>query len=222
MTLFVCATPIGNLDDVSFRLLETLKKVDLICAEDTRRTKKLLDKYNVKYNKMTSYNDANKKIKTKHIIEELNQNRDVALVSDSGTPCISDPGYYLVSNAVVNGIAVVPVPGPNAMIAALSISGMATDRFTFYGFLPKTSGKQMKILEEIKKRNETAVIYESQYRIVKTLNAINTAMPDKQLVLCRELTKKFEEQIRGTAGQILEKIKNKKIKGEIVLIIGKS
>jgi 16S rRNA (cytidine1402-2'-O)-methyltransferase len=222
MTLFICATPIGNLDDVSFRLISVLKKVDLICAEDTRRTKKLLDKYNVKYSKMTSYNDANKKIKTKHIIEELNNNKEVALVSDSGTPCISDPGYYLVSRAVEQGIAVVPVPGPNAMIAALSVSGMATDKFTFYGFLPKTSGKRDRILGEINSRNETAVIYESPHRITKTLSAIAETIPDKQLVLCRELTKKFEEQIRGTAEQILNKINKKPIKGEIVLIIGKS
>ncbi|MBD3259949.1 16S rRNA (cytidine(1402)-2'-O)-methyltransferase [Candidatus Woesearchaeota archaeon] len=222
MTLYVCATPIGNLDDVSSRLISVLKTVDLICAEDTRQTKKLLDRHKIKYNEMTSYNDKNKKTKTRHIIARLLKRKNVALVSDSGTPCISDPGYYLVSRAVEHNITVVPVPGPSAIIAALSVSGLATDCFTFYGFLPKTSGRRAKILEEIKRRNETAVIYESPHRINKTLDAINNVMPDKPLVLCRELTKKFEEQIRGTAGEILEKTKNRKIKGEIVLVVGKS
>lgn len=222
MTLFVCATPIGNLEDVSLRLIRVLKEADLICAEDTRRTKNLLGKYEIKNKELTSYNDKNKIMKTKHILARLMQKQNVVLVSDSGTPCISDPGYYLVKNAVEQGVMIVPVPGPSAIIAALSISGLATDRFTFYGFVPKTPGKKEKLLQEIKLRNETAVVYESPYRIVKTLEAINTIMPERQMVLCRELTKKFEEQVRGTVSEVYNIVKGKNVKGEMVLIIGKN
>jgi 16S rRNA (cytidine1402-2'-O)-methyltransferase len=220
MTLYVVSTPIGNLADISFRALDVLKTVDYVLAEDTRQSSKLLTHYKFQ-TKLISFNDQNKEKRTPHVIDDLKNQKRIALISDSGTPGVSDPGFYLVREAVKNELKIVPVPGATAFVSALVSSGLATDRFTFYGFLPKKEGKRNSVLELVKQRNETAVFYESPYRLEKDLIAINKILPGNQVVVARELTKKFEEFIRGTASEILEKIESKKIKGEIVLLIGK-
>ena len=207
MTLYVVATPIGNLEDITLRALRILEQVDLILAEDTRRTGNLLKKYNIQ-KKMESFNDHNKEKKTPRILKML-ETQQIAMVSDSGTPGISDPGFYLVREARKRHINVSPIPGPNAAITALCASGLPTDKFCFYGFLPKKGFK--KVLEEIKSRNETAIIYEGPHRIEKTLRRIEELMPEREVVVARELTKKFEE-FTG---------KDVKAKGEFVILIGK-
>jgi 16S rRNA (cytidine1402-2'-O)-methyltransferase len=219
MTLYIVATPIGNLEDISFRAVNALKEADLILAEDTRRTKILLNKYGINTH-ADSFNDHNKERKTPGIIQQLKQDRKIAIVSDSGTPGISDPGFYLVRECVQNGLDVIPIPGACAFLSALVASGLATDRFTFYGFLPKKSGRKKEILGQIKSRAETAILYESPYRLLKTLEDITESMPLRQIVVARELTKKFEEFARGAAEEVYEKLKDRKIKGEIVLVIG--
>ena len=218
MALYIVSTPIGNLEDISFRAVKILEDVDLILAEDTRRTSILLNHYKVK-NEVDSFNDFNKEKKTPTIINELNKNKRIALVSDSGTPGISDPGFYLVRECVKNDIKVVPVPGANALITALVSSGFATDKFVFLGFLPKKEAQLKKSLLDIKNNNITTIFYESPYRIEKTLKLINEIIPNKKLCIARELTKKFEEFVRGTAKEILEK--KPKFKGEITVVVGK-
>jgi 16S rRNA (cytidine1402-2'-O)-methyltransferase len=218
MSLYIVATPIGNLEDISFRAIDVLKRCKIL-AEDTRRTKMLMAKYEIR-SRIDSYNDHNKERKTPMIIEELKAGKDIAIVTDSGTPGISDPGFYIVREAVRNGIDVIPVPGACAFVSALVASGLATDRFTFYGFLPKKEGRKKNVLEQIKAGKETAVLYESPYRLVKDLELIKKMLPGSEVVVARELTKKFEEFIRGTAEDVYEKLKDRKIKGEIVLVIG--
>jgi 16S rRNA (cytidine1402-2'-O)-methyltransferase len=218
MALYIVSTPIGNLEDISFRAVKILGEVDLVLAEDTRRTSVLLNHYKVK-NKIETFNDVNKEKTTPSIIEKLKNNDKIALVSDSGTPGISDPGFYLVRECARNQIDIIPVPGANAAISALVSSGFATDRFMFLGFLSKKEGQLKKTLTEIKNNNITTIFYESPYRIEKTLKVINEVMPDKKLCIARELTKKFEEFIRGTASEILEKKPN--FKGEITVVVGK-
>lgn len=218
MSLYIVATPIGNLEDISFRAIDVLKRCKIL-AEDTRRTKMLMAKYEIR-SRIDSYNDHNKERKTPMIIEELKAGKDIAIVTDSGTPGISDPGFYIVREAVRNGIDVIPVPGACAFVSALVASGLATDRFTFYGFLPKKEGRKKNVLEQIKAGKETAVLYESPYRLVKDLELIKKMLPGSEVVVARELTKKFEEFIRGTVEDVYEKLKDRKIKGEIVLVIG--
>jgi 16S rRNA (cytidine1402-2'-O)-methyltransferase len=218
--LYIVSTPIGNLKDITFRAIETLKQSDLILAEDTRRTSILLQEYNIEYKRMSSYNDINKLFKTKHAINLLKEGKNIALVSDSGTPGISDPGFYLVRAAVENNIQVSPIPGPCAFISALVCSGSPTDKFGFFGFLPKKEKKLIEIFTNLKHlENLTYVYYESPYRIKETLKIMNDIIPDRNLVIARELTKKFEEYIRGTVKEVYEKTKDKEIKGELVLII---
>lgn len=216
--LYIVATPIGNLKDITFRAIDTLKKVDLIAAEDTRRTGILLRHYNIS-KKMVSYIDFNKDRRAREFIGLLKEGKSIALVSDAGTPGISDPGFHIVRECVREGIQVSPIPGANAVISALVCSGLPTDRFTFYGFLPKTKEKKKKMFKLADERGETAVFYESPYRIKKTLELLAREFPDKNIVLARELTKKFEEFIRGTAKEVHEKTKDKNIKGEIVLVM---
>lgn len=218
MALYIVATPIGNLEDISFRAIKVLKEADLVLAEDTRRTSILLNHYNVR-NKLDSFNDFNKEKKTQSIIELLKNNKNIAIVSDSGTPGISDPGFYLVRECVKNDIQVIPVPGANALITALVSSGFATDKFVFLGFLSKKQGQLKKSLLEIKNNNITTIFYESPYRIEKTLKLMDEIIPNKKICIARELTKKFEEFIRGTASEILEK--KPKFKGEITVVVGK-
>ena len=214
--LFVCSTPIGNLGDVSFRLVEVLKECDLILAEDTRRTSVLLKKFDIS-KKVISFNDHNKERKTPSVIKELIDGRKIALLSDAGTPAISDPGFYIVREAVRNGVQIVPVPGASAFVSAISCSGLPTDRFTFFGFIPK-KGK-VKFFTDVVGRKETLVFYESPYRIVNTIGVIKDVMPNASLVVARELTKKFEEFIRGSAVEVYDIIKDRKIKGEITICL---
>jgi 16S rRNA (cytidine1402-2'-O)-methyltransferase len=217
-TLYVVATPIGNLEDITFRAIRTLNEVDLIASEDTRHTKILLDRYTIA-TRMTSYHKFNIRGKTTQLIHELQMGRNLALVSDAGTPGISDPGYELVAEAVKQGIKVESIPGPSAVITALSVSGLPTDRFIFEGFLPKKPGKKRKVLEALKDEERTVIIYESPFRLVKTLVDIKNIFGERPLAVCREMTKKFEEIMRGSAGEVLEKIKDQKVRGEIVLVI---
>ena len=214
--LFVCSTPIGNLGDVSFRLVDVLREADLILAEDTRRTSVLLKKFDIS-KKVISFNDHNKERKTPSVIKELIDGRKIALLSDAGTPAISDPGFYIVREAVRNDVQIVPVPGASAFVSALSCSGLPTDRFTFFGFIPK-KGK-VKFFSGLVGRKETLVFYESPYRIVNTIGVIKDVMPNASLVIARELTKKFEEFIRGSSVEVYDIIKDRKIKGEITICL---
>jgi 16S rRNA (cytidine1402-2'-O)-methyltransferase len=217
-TLFVVATPIGNLEDITFRAVRILSEVDLIAAEDTRHTRILLSKYNIN-TPLTSYHKFNIKAKTPYIINTLKEGKSIALVSDSGMPGISDPGYELIRESVNQGIRVEPIPGASAAISALAVSGLPTDRFVFEGFLPKKPGKKKKLLKSLQDESRTIIIYESPYRLLKTLESIRETMGERQIAVCRELTKKFEEIIRGKAGDVLEKLKDSRIRGEIVLIV---
>ena len=214
--IYVVATPIGNLKDITFRAVEILKGVDLILAEDTRRTGVLLNHYKIK-KKMISYNDFNKEKKTPEVIKLLEEGKEIALVSDAGTPGISDPGFYLVRECVNKGVGVSPVPGACAFVSAIVCSGLATDKFSFFGFLPKKEGKKKEFFSKLK---GTAVFYESPHRILKTLKVMSLIIPDRQVVIGRELTKKFEEFIRGSAAEVYLKLKDKKIKGEIMVMEG--
>jgi 16S rRNA (cytidine1402-2'-O)-methyltransferase len=217
-TLFIVATPIGNLEDITFRAVRILSEADLIAAEDTRKTKILLSRYNIN-TPLTSYHKFNIKAKTSHLIDLLSQGKNIALVSDAGMPGISDPGYELIRASVDRGIRVEPVPGPSAAITALAVSGLPTDRFTFIGFLPKKPGRKKKMLDGLKKEIGTIIIYESPYRLTKTLDDIRKILGDRRIAVCRELTKKFEEIIRGKAGEVLDKLKDRKVKGEVVVAV---
>ena len=217
-TLFIVATPIGNLEDITFRALRILSEVDLIAAEDTRQTRILLSKYNIN-TPMTSYHKFNIKSKTPRLISLLKEGKNMALVSDSGMPGVSDPGHEIIREAVDQNIRVEVIPGPSAVITALVASGLPTEKFVFEGFLPKRPGKKVKKLKELKSEKGTTIIYESPYRLVKTLEEIKKTLGDRRVAVCRELTKKFEEIIRGKAGEVLEKFKRQRPKGEVVVVI---
>ena len=219
MKLYIIATPIGNLQDISARAIETLKSVDYILCEDTRHTQKLLSFYNIS-NKLISYHQHSNQRKINYILDLLNKEHNIALVSDAGTPGISDPGNKLINIAIekLNDPKVIPIPGPCALIAALSVSGFPTDKFIFYGFIPQKKGRR-KILEQITKSSLTSVFYESGHRINKTLNTLLEFNLEKKIVICRELTKKFETIYRGAVGDLLPLMNNKALKGEFVIII---
>jgi 16S rRNA (cytidine1402-2'-O)-methyltransferase len=213
--LYIIATPIGNLKDITYRAIETLEMVDLVAAEDTRRTGKLLAHYNIK-KKLTPYHEHNKISKTKHLINLLENNQNIALVSDCGTPTISDPGFYLIRECRRRNISVSPIPGPSAFLAALSTAGFETDQFHFFGFLSKKKQKREDTLKNLQ-TNCTNIFYESPHRIEKTLKLINQILPTWHLCIARELTKKHEEFTMGTAQELINK---KKIyKGEIVILL---
>ena len=229
--LYVVATPIGNLKDITLRALETLKRVDIILCEDTRVTRKLLERYKITGKKLISYHQHSKEKKVNSIIELIKDN-NTALVTDAGTPGISDPGNKLISQIVetrfIASNEIIPIPGPSAVVTALSVSSFPTDNFLFKGFVPHKKGRN-KFLQEVVDSKITVVFYESPYRILKTLAQLdelcrNEALPrSKQIVVCRELTKKFETIYRGSAGEILEQIKkgfpSGKPKGEFVIIV---
>lgn len=215
--IFVVATPIGNLGDITFRAVETLKNVDFILCEDTRVTKILLDHFEIR-KELISFNAATETKKITYAVERIQNGESCALVSDAGTPSISDPGTRFVNAAVKDGIEIVGIPGPSAVTLALSISGLPTDSFVFEGFLPQKKGRQKK-LQELAEEERTIVLYESTYRIEKLIEELNQYMPTRQIVIARELTKKFEECWRGTAGEILKGIDTKITKGEFVVII---
>ncbi|HNU95978.1 MAG TPA: 16S rRNA (cytidine(1402)-2'-O)-methyltransferase [Candidatus Magasanikbacteria bacterium] len=233
--LYIIATPIGNLGDITLRALETFKSVDLILCEDTRVTKNLLDHYEI--NKpLISYHQHSTASKVKEIEKFLAEGKNIALVTDAGTPGISDPGNMLINTVIANtvkqshGIAassatprneaeIIPIPGPSAVIAALSISGFPTDRFTFMGF-PPHKNKRQKYFKEVVEKEETVVFYESGHRILKCLKELKELLdPKRQIVVCRELTKKFETIYRGTIDEIIEKMKDER--GEFVVIISR-
>lgn len=215
--LYVVATPIGNLEDFSFRGVRILKEVEIIACEDTRITKRLLEHYNITTNTL-SYHQHSKVGKIDFIIQKLKEGKNVALVSDAGTPGISDPGGLLVSAAYDEGIRVETIPGPSAIIAALSISGLPSDKFIFYGFLPHKKGRQT-ILKEITDNKIISVFYESVHRIEKSLQELIGLGLDKEIFVARELTKKFETVYRGQVVEVLENLKKGEVKGEFVVIV---
>lgn len=214
--LYIVSTPIGNLEDITLRAINTLKTVDLIYCEDTRNTVKLLNHYDIK-TKMKSFHLFNENEITSEVIGQIKNGLNIALVSDAGSPCISDPGWILVSEAIRNDIDVIVVPGVVAGITALVASGLSTERFTFYGFLSSKQKKRTEELKELKNRTETVILYEAPHRIKATLEDIDAIMPERQIVLARELTKKFEEYSRGTAREILEELDV--VKGEMVIVL---
>lgn len=219
MPLYVVATPIGNLSDITLRALEVLKNSDVILCEDTRQTIKLLNHYEIKGKKLISFYAQNEKEKIDKVIKELKSGKNISLVSDSGTPCISDPGYHLIEACYENEIDVFSIPGPSALISAISISGFSADKFLFYGFLPRKDGKIKKILLSLKGIDSLVVFYESPYRVKNTLNLIREIYGDDiEIFLVREMTKKFEEKFKGKVVEILEKLSDI-IKGEFVIIL---
>ena len=219
-TLYIVATPIGNLGDISQRAVETLKRVDLILCEDTRVTKKLLEHYRIETPTL-SYRQHSKLKKVDYILEILEQDKNLALVSDAGTPGISDPGNALIEEAVksLNGqVRIVPIPGPSAVTTAVSVSGFPMDRFLFLGF-PPTKRKRKKFFEEIVNSKYPVIFYESPYRIIKTLKELSSFIDNREIVVARELTKKFETIYRGEIEEVIEKIEKDKIKGEFVIVV---
>ncbi len=217
--LYVVGTPIGNLEDITLRALKTLAEADLIAAEDTRRTRKLLSRREIVGKRLESYHDHNKEARTPSLLRRLEQGESVALVTDAGTPGLSDPGYYLVKRAIEAGIAVVPIPGPSALTAALSSSGLPTDRFAFEGFLPVKSGRRQRRLEALSRETRTVVLFESPHRITKLLSELEERMAGRQVVIARELTKIHEEFLRGTVREVTERIGRRKARGEYVVLI---
>lgn len=216
--LYIVATPIGNLEDMTFRAIRTLKEVDYIFAEDTRVTRKLLDHYEIK-NTVYRYDEHTKQHQIANIINLLKEDKNIALVTDAGTPCISDPGYELVDEAHKEKLKVVAIPGASALTSAISISGVNTRRFAFEGFLPKKKGRQTLFKELATEKERAIVIYESPFRIEKTLRDIETYMGEREVVIIREITKIYEEVLRGSTSELISKLEKTPIKGEIVLII---
>ncbi|MET0553052.1 MAG: 16S rRNA (cytidine(1402)-2'-O)-methyltransferase [Vicinamibacteria bacterium] len=218
-TLFVVATPLGNLKDVTLRAIDVLKRVALVACEDTRRTATLLRAYDIE-TPTTSYFEHNERWKGDQILGALRQGHDVALVSDAGTPGISDPGYRLVRDARAEGLPVVPVPGPSAVAAAVSVSGLPTDRYLFVGFLPAKTGARRRDLEALARGRETLVFYESPQRVVASLGDMIEALGDREAFLFREATKVHEEYVRGTLGALRARLAGRDtVKGEIVLVV---
>ena len=216
--LYPCATPIGNLSDMSPRAIEILKEVDIIAAEDTRRTSKLLNHFEID-TKMISYHEHNEKKRAEELIKKIKNGMNLALVSDAGTPGISDPGYEIIKSAVKNQIEVIPIPGPNAALLALTASGMDMSSFVFLGFIPRKGKERNKFLKSIQKEEKTSIIYESPYRVIDTLKELKKFMENRKIALIRELTKVHEEKIYGTAAELVNILETRKIKGEIVLVI---
>ncbi|SMP11075.1 16S rRNA (cytidine1402-2'-O)-methyltransferase [Desulfurobacterium pacificum] len=218
-TLYVVATPIGNLEDITLRALNVLKDVDIIACEDTRQTKKLLTHYGIGGKKLVPYHEHNEEQQSEKLLSFLVEGKSIALVSDSGTPCISDPGYRLVKKAREAGIKVVPIPGASAVIAALSASGFPTDAFTFFGFLPKKEGQLRRKLEEIFGYPHTVVCYESPHRLKRTLEIIAEMDSEREIGIFKEITKINELFLKGTAGQLLEELEKRgAFKGEFVIL----
>ena len=216
--LYLCATPIGNLEDITLRVLRVLEEVDLIAAEDTRNSIKLLNHYEIK-TPMTSYHEFNKIEKAYQLVEKLQEGMNIALITDAGTPGISDPGEELVKIAYEAGIEVTSLPGPAACITALTLSGLSTRRFAFEAFLPKDKKERKRILEELQKETRTIILYEAPHHLIKTLEELREALGNRRITLCRELTKKYEEGQRTTIDEVLECYKDKEPRGEYVLVL---
>jgi len=216
-TLFVVSVPIGNLKDITYRAVEVLNQVDMIACEDTRKTGLLCKEYNID-SKLTSYHDHNKNSKGAYLISELEKGRNIAIVSDAGTPGINDPGYNIVKDAKEMGIKVIGVPGATAAINALVTSGLPTDKYCYEGFLPAKKGRKT-ALETLKNEVRTIILYESVHRIIKTLKELNEFFPERQVSIHREMTKIHEEVINGLLPEVIEKLEQGVVKGEFVIII---
>jgi len=217
--LYIVATPIGNLKDITIRAIETLKSVDIILCEDTRRAKILLKTYNIENKVLISYFEGNEEKRTNEALKLLKQGKNLALITDSGTPLISDPGYRLVKACRENNLDVIPIPGPSALISALSVSGLETDKFLFLGFLPKKKNKRIRELEKYKNFDGSIIIYVSVYKIKEILNELFEVFGNRKVFIAREMTKIYEEYIYGNLLEVKDKIKEK---GEFVIIISKS
>lgn len=220
--LYLCATPIGNLEDITLRVLRTLKEVDLIGAEDTRNSIKLLNHFNIK-TPMTSYHEYNKVEKAIYLVKLIKEGKNVALITDAGTPGISDPGEELVRQCIEAGVEVTSLPGAAACVTALTMSGMHTRRFAFEAFLPSDKKDRQRILEELKEETRTIIIYEAPHHLLSTLEELKDVLGNRNISLCKELTKKHESVIRMTIEELVEKLEVEKPRGEYVLVIdGKS
>ena len=219
-TLYVCGTPIGNLQDITIRALDVFRNVDLIAAEDTRRTRKLLAHFEIP-TKTISYHEHNEFSRAPQLIEMIKEGKQVALVTDAGMPGISDPGAHLVDCVLSNNLKVVSIPGPSAVVTALSVSGFSADEFTFVGFLPRKGKRREEALESLAQETRVAVIYESPYRLTRTLSDLVPVLGgDRKVVVTRELTKLHEEIIKGTLEEVREEFSQRTIKGEITIVVG--
>lgn len=217
--LYLCATPIGNLDDITLRVLNTLKEVDLIAAEDTRHSIKLLNHFDIK-TPMTSYHEYNKIDKARYLVGQLQQGVNIALVTDAGTPGISDPGEELVKQCYEAGIEVTSLPGPAACVTALTLSGLATRRFCFEAFLPADKKERQWVLDELQQETRTIIVYEAPHHLVRTLEELSGVLgADRRITICRELTKRYEEAYRATFAEALQRFEAEEPKGECVIVI---
>lgn len=217
-TLYVVGTPIGNLEDLTLRALRIFKEVDLIACEDTRHTRLLLTHYGIA-KPLVSYHEHNERRRTAELLPRLEAGASIALVSDAGTPALSDPGYVIVHEATARGIPVVAVPGPSAVTAALAVSGLPTDRFVFLGFLPRKSGQRKRVLGEIAAVPWTLVLFESLHRLRDMLEDLREVLGDRQVAITRELTKRFEEVIRGTVTEVLQHFSGTEPRGEFTIVV---
>lgn len=216
--LYLCATPIGNLEDITYRVVRTLKEVDLIAAEDTRNSIKLLNHFDIKTS-MTSYHEYNKIEKSYQLIEKMREGKDIALITDAGTPGISDPGEELVRICYEEGIEVTSLPGPAACITALTMSGLQTRRFAFEAFLPRDKKERAEVLKQMKDETRTIILYEAPHHLVKTLEELKAALGDRKIAICRELTKRYEEKTITTIIESLNYFRDKEPRGEYVLVL---
>ncbi len=222
-TLYLVGTPIGNLEDITFRAIRTLKEVELIACEDTRQTQKLLNHYAIE-TQTTSYHEHNELTRSAELVMQLEQGKSIALVTDAGMPGISDPGFRLVTLAIRHHIPVVPIPGPSAFLSALVASGLPTDAFRFLGFLPSKEGQRAKTLENVRNSTRTVIFYEAPHRLMETVEEIVQILgPERPIVVAREVTKLHEEFLRGTATEVLADLKHRaEVRGEITLLIGRA
>lgn len=216
--LYLCATPIGNLEDITYRVLRTLKEVDLIAAEDTRNSIKLLNHFEIK-TPMTSYHEYNKIEKAYQLVDKMREGKNIALITDAGTPGISDPGEDLVRICYEEGIEVTSLPGPAACITALTMSGLPTRRFAFEAFLPRDKKERALVLEQLKNETRTIILYEAPHHLIKTLEELLEALGNRKIAICRELTKRYEEKTLTTISDMLEWYKDNEPRGEYVLVV---
>ncbi len=216
--LYLCATPIGNLEDITYRVLKTLREVDLIGAEDTRHSIHLMNHFEIK-TPMTSYHEYNKVEKAKILVEQMKEGKNIAIITDAGTPGISDPGEEIVRQCYEAGIEVTSIPGPAACITALTMSGLNTRRFAFEAFLPTEKKERQRILEELKNETRTIVLYEAPHHLIRTLKELQKILGDREMTLCKELTKIYERAEKSTIEKLIEKYEETEIKGEYVLVI---
>ena len=216
--LYIVPTPIGNLEDITLRALRVLKDVDLIAAEDTRHTQQLLTHYGIKTS-LTSYHEHNERTKAQTLVERIKNGANIAVVSDAGTPAISDPGFRLVVEAIRAGVEIVPLPGASALVTVLSASGLPTDRFLFEGFLPAKKSARTAKLQGLREISATLVFYEAPHRLGETLSAVQQILGDRQIVVAREVSKIHEEFLRGSVSEVIERLADREVKGEITIVI---